>query len=55
MGCGSCVVTCPAGALRMQVVHDVDWIPITGQTTTTGTSRLKTLADYNSKAAAGQD
>lgn len=27
MGCGNCVVTCPSKALKMQIVHDVDWVP----------------------------
>ena len=27
MGCGNCVVKCPAKALKMEVVHDTDWIP----------------------------
>ncbi len=27
MGCGNCVVTCPQKALKMTIVHDVDWIP----------------------------
>lgn len=27
MGCGNCVVTCPTKALKMKIVHDVDWIP----------------------------
>lgn len=27
MGCGDCVVGCPNRALKMTIVHDVDWIP----------------------------
>lgn len=26
-GCGNCVVTCPAKALKMKIVHEPDWIP----------------------------
>ncbi len=26
-GCGNCVVKCPVKALKMEIVHDTDWVP----------------------------
>ena len=55
MGCGNCVVTCPAGALRMQVVHDVDWIPDYWADDNNWNIPGENTADYIEKLRAGQD
>ena len=49
------VVTCPAGALRMQVVHDVDWIPDYWADDNNWNIPGENTADYIEKLRAGQD